>query len=323
MRKWMGYSATIVAIFSMGCSKLSTPTNTSFQLVSDKGNPLAEVGKVTITVEGMQDRLAKEPFFIRSQMLSDVAKKEEYLEHLVGKELLVQEAIKRGLLNTPEVQEAVKRALVQQLSKTEFADNVKLEDVTDAQISAYYKANPAEFNTPVRTHVSYLYVPFGTDKAASLKKAAEAAKKATLEGKKGAPTFQALVEEYGSADANAQQGKKSADLGFLTTEELTQKFGEAAKVIATLEKNKQVSMPAESTAGYYVFRREDQREAQHRELADAKSTIQRKLFYEQKRAAFTRYVDNLKTAYHVTMHKDRLSEIKADTGDLPNKQVLQ
>lgn len=309
------------------CSKWGGPSTTTFQLTSDQGNsPLAEIGKMTITVEGMKDRLLREPHFVRSQMLSDASKKEEYLEHLVGKELLVQEAIKRGLFNSPEVQEAVKRALVQQLSKVELTDNVKLEDVTEAQIKAYYEANPGEFHMAAKTHVSYLFVPFADNKAASLKKASEASKKALSAAyqKKGRAGFAELVEQYGVADAHAEKSKKNEDLGFLTQDELKQKFGgDAASAIAALQKDEQVTTAVEGANGYYVFRREAYREAVSRELADVSSTIQRKLFYEQKRNAFTKYVDGLKTAYGVKIHKDRLSEVKVDTGDLPNKQVLQ
>ncbi len=321
MRKLVYMVAASSLLLSFGCSKSSKNT---FQLQSDQGSPLAEVGNVTLSVEGVTERLNKEPSFIRKQYASDAAKKEEYLDHQVSRELMVQEAIRRGFLNSPEVQDSVKRALVQKLSKEALKDQSKPEDIKDEQVQAYYDANQKEFHVPEKLRANYIYIPFGDNKAKSLAKANEAAKKASDKTKKhDSEYFQTLIAQYGTADSKAPAGQKMGDTGYMTAEELTQQLGaKAEKTLAALPATGDVNGPVEEANGYYILRNAGKRDAVNKDLATAKPMIQRKLYYQSRRDSFTKFVDGLKTSIGVKIHKERLTDVKPNLADSPNDHPM-
>ena len=46
--------------------------------------------------------------------------------------------------------------MIQQMMKAEFEDKVKLSDITEEQIKAYYTAHPEEFNKPEQVRASHV-----------------------------------------------------------------------------------------------------------------------------------------------------------------------
>jgi len=75
---------------------------------------------------------------------------------MVKFELLAREASRRGLDKDDEVVRTKKQVMIQQMMKTEFEDKVKLADITDQEIEAYYKAHPEEFNKPAQMRASQI-----------------------------------------------------------------------------------------------------------------------------------------------------------------------
>ena len=48
--------------------------------------------------------------------------------------------------------------MIQQMMKSEFEDKVKLSDITDQEIEAYYSAHPQEYNKPAQVRASQILI---------------------------------------------------------------------------------------------------------------------------------------------------------------------
>src|SRR5690349_18579458 len=119
--------------------------------------PLVQVGSTTITVGDFAEELADKSPYLRARY-SSPQRRRELLEEMVKRELLAGEAARRGLDKTDEVVRTKKQVMIQQMMKTEFEEKVKLGDITDQEIEAYYKNTPAEFNKPPQVRVSHILV---------------------------------------------------------------------------------------------------------------------------------------------------------------------
>ena len=116
---------------------------------------LARVGDHAITLGELEFRLAQEPLPTRSQFAS-VQKRKEYLASIVQFEVLAAEAKRRGLDRHPEVVEAAKQQMVRRLLIDALGDDDAPIQVSDAELRAYYDANPSLYHKPEQVEISHI-----------------------------------------------------------------------------------------------------------------------------------------------------------------------
>lgn len=118
---------------------------------------IATIGTTTITLGELEARLAQESPVVRSQHAS-VQKRKDYLQKLVQFEVLAAEARRRGLDNHPDVVEQLRQAMVRQFLLEAVEGDMKPEQVTEADLRAYYDSNPALYHKPEQVEVSHILV---------------------------------------------------------------------------------------------------------------------------------------------------------------------
>jgi parvulin-like peptidyl-prolyl isomerase len=135
---------------------------------------LAQVGDRVITLGEFEATLERMDPFERMRYQSQDRRK-RLLDEMIEVELLSQEAKRRGLDKAPETQERLRQILRDQmlddLRKSAPAPN----DVTEAELRAYYDAHKAEFAEPERRRVAGIVL----DSAALAKTVLAQAKTAT------------------------------------------------------------------------------------------------------------------------------------------------
>lgn len=119
--------------------------------------PLVAIGDRVVTVGEFAEQLADKGPYLRARYASP-ERRRELLEELVKFELLAHEAERRGLDKSPEVVRTKHQLMVQQMMKAEFEDKVKLSDISEQDIKAYYDAHPEEFNKPAQVRASEIVV---------------------------------------------------------------------------------------------------------------------------------------------------------------------
>lgn len=163
-------------------------------------------------------------------------------DELIKREILIQEATKRGLAGKPDVQTQLELARQSILIRALVQDQMKKAPVTDAEVKAEYDRVKAEMGGK-EYKASHILV----DK--------EEEAKAIIEQLKKGAKFEELAKK--SKDTGSAQN--GGDLGYQTPGVYVKPFADA---LVKLEKGKLTETPVQSQFGFHVIKLEDVREAQ-------------------------------------------------------------
>lgn len=164
--------------------------------------------------------------------------KEQLLEELIQRELLIQQALQKNLDKTPDVIERMATVRNSLLSQAALQDYLKANPVTDDEIKAEYDSKMANMGSEYKArHI--------------LVKTEDEAKKLIAELEKGGD-FTALAKKHSIDPMGAEGG----DLGWFTSDRMVAPFSEA---VVALENGKFTKQPVQTQFGWHVILREDSR----------------------------------------------------------------
>lgn len=223
-------SATLLS----GCFEEKPKETASTVPTISKEDAVASVNGVYIgkkTLETLEKEIAE-----RSQGQS--FPREQLLEELIQRELLIQQALQKGLDKSPDVIERMATVRNSLLSQAALQDYLKANPVTDAEIKTEYDTKMANMGEEYKArHI--------------LVKAEEEAKKIIAELEKGGD-FQELAKKH-SIDP---MGSEGGDLGWFTADRMVPPFSEA---VVALENGKFSKEPVQTQFGWHVILREESR----------------------------------------------------------------
>lgn len=187
-------------------------------------------------------------------------------DKVVLDEIFLQEAEKRGLASSAEYKQQMEQARTSLLIQALFADYVKKNPVTDAEIQAEYDKYKAQAS--------------GTEyRARHILVEKEEEAKSLIAQIKGGAQFEEVAKKSSIDKGSGQNG---GDLDFASPQSYVPEFSEA---MVKLKKGEMTETPVKSQFGWHIIKLEDTREAQFPPLADVKPQIQQRLG-QQKLAAF-------------------------------------
>ncbi|MDT4332653.1 peptidylprolyl isomerase [Methylomonas sp. MED-D] len=164
--------------------------------------------------------------------------KEQLLEELIQRELLIQLAVQKQLDKSPEVMERLATIRNSLLSQAALQDYLKSNPVSDEEIKAEYDSKMANAGNEYKA--SHILV-----------KTEDEAKKLIAELDKGG-NFAELAKKN-SIDP---MGSEGGDLGWFTADRMVPPFSEA---VVALENGKYTKQPVQTQFGWHVIFREDSR----------------------------------------------------------------
>ena len=242
--------------------------------------------------------------------------KQRILDNLIGRELLKQEADKRGIkADDAEVNaqlDAVKKgttpenfaASLKQMNMTEpalkayFASQLavkKLVDkdlaskivVTPEEVKAFYDGNPDVFKTPEMVRASHILVK--VDKTASAEEKAKALEKIKAIQKRiqNGEDFAKVAKEVSDCPSK----DKGGDLDFFPKGTMVPPFEKAAFAM----KPGETSDIVETEFGYHLIRLTDTKEAGTMSFEEVKPRIEQHLKTEKMSQEFPKYVETFKS----------------------------
>jgi len=214
---------------------------TSQTFAEDKNDMVAKVNDRTITQTDLADYEK-----IRSKQGGGNVHpdKQTLVDEMVDRELLFQDAIKKGLDKTPEFAKEMDTLRFNVLAKAAMQDYLKNTPATDEQLKAHYDKVIAKVNFPMEYKARHILV----DKE-------EDAKAIIAELGKG-KDFSEIAKAQSKDTASAKEG---GDLGWFRAEQMVKEFSEAA---AKLEKGKYTVEPVKSQFGFHVLILDDSRKMQ-------------------------------------------------------------
>lgn len=215
-----------------------------------KKDAVASVNGVYIskkTLENLEKEVAE-----RSQ--GQTFPKEQLLEELIQRELLIQQALQKHLDEFPEVIERMATVTSKNsaLSQAALQDYLKANPVTDEEIKAEYDSKMAKLGSEYKArHI--------------LVKTEDEAKKIIAKLENGAD-FADLAKKY-SIDP---MGSEGGDLGWFTADQMVTPFSEA---VMALKNGEFIKQPVQTQFGWHVILREDSKALTPLPLKDIKEQI--------------------------------------------------
>ncbi len=241
----------------------------------EKGKVLAIVDGEAVTEAMLHKEAEGLPPYVRP-MLDTPSGKARFLESVITRDLLLREALRRGIDRRPEVatQLSMKRKSI--LLEALLSDVAsKSQGLSDESLRRIYDSSPEQYRTGPRVRVSHMLF---RDKA----RAAEMLRRLD-EGE----SFEALMKETG-----AFEGEIAADLGDIERGHFVKEFEAAAFGAAPGA----VAGPVKTTYGYHLIKVYSKKPAGVRSFEEVKPQLLAEQQEMAQREAFETLVASLRKA---------------------------
>jgi peptidyl-prolyl cis-trans isomerase C len=309
----MKTSRTSMLTLASACA-LALACNNKKSLSEQKSGPVvAVVGNDTITADEFKKKLDEVSPFLRARY-NTVERKKEFLENLIRNELLVQEAEKRGLENTPAVREQLKRALVTELLRQQLDERLTGADIADADLKSFYDQHHDDFVKPERARVFRIFIEGAKSDpkahAAAKKKATELLAEITAKQKAGdLNAFQATALRESNDKLSAPM---SGDLRFLSREEMAKTYSpELADASFGLKQSNDIAGPIETAQGYELVKLQAKTVALDRKFEEAKDQIRGRMARERRSKEYDDFIKKLREGANVKIDDAELAKVGA------------
>jgi len=260
---------------AFGLALLLAAFNACSDKPEDSTKALAIINGKEITANEFDLRWSQVPEFARKTYAGPDGRK-KFLEELITRELLLQEARKRGLDRDRALVERVER-----FKERSVLDNLMREEVdsriavTLEEMKAYYAANPDSFTSHDDLRASHIL----------LKTEEEAldARKRLEQGE----DFAALARKVSLDLATRYKG---GDLGPIKKGQTIPQFEKALLALKVGE----ISRPVATQFGWHIIRLNDRASGAPLAFEDAKDLVKEQLQVEKKRKRFDELVASLR-----------------------------
>lgn len=251
------------------------------------GPVLAKINNTEITLSDFNERLKEYPSVAHGGTL-DIETKKGFLDNLIVRELLYQEALKTGLDKEKEtaemLEEMKKRILVEKFFKKELDENMK---ISDEELKKYYEEHPDEAKAPVEVRASHILLKTREEAEAVLKKL------------KAGSKFEDLAK---SSSIDTGSKVRGGDLGFFHKGVMVPEFEDAA---LKLQKG-ETSGIVETRFGFHIIKLTDKRTGKEKSFDEAKVELEQNLLKKKKKEKFDSLVSGLKSKASITIKEDLL-----------------
>ncbi|MFZ5906427.1 MAG: peptidylprolyl isomerase [Nitrospirota bacterium] len=285
MKKFMTVITALLLCVSAGCAKKD----------ESKGAYLAKVGSTKITEADVDREIKNLPEFAQ-QLFEGSGGKEKFLEELIKKEVLYQEAVKKGLDKDTEYRQKLddfkKLTLISVLLEKEIEEKTK---VTDQEVKEYYEKHKNDLATISKMRASHILV-----------KSEDEAKKILARIKKG-EDFAKIAEQISLDTGTAKNG---GDLGYFSQGQMVPEFESAAIKLKVGE----ISEPVKTRFGYHIIKVTDKETGKPIEFEKIKNTLAQRLAAEKQKEFFDTYIDELKNRYKVEMNQEAIAKLSGAPG---------
>ena len=199
-------------------------------------------------------------------------------EMLVTKELILQEADKRGVIQKESVREQLEQSRVGILVAAVFEDYVEKEGVTEAELKAAYESVKAQY-TGKEYHVEHILVE------------KEADAKAIITQLKAGGNFEEIAKAKSKDPGSAPSG---GDLGWVTEKSLVPEF---SKAMVQLKPGQVTDKPVKSQFGWHVIKVVDSRDMKAPSFEELKAQLKQMIASDQnwQKAKFSEMMQKLRT----------------------------
>jgi peptidyl-prolyl cis-trans isomerase C len=198
-------------------------------------------------------------------------------EMLVTRELILQEADKRGVIQKESVRDQLEQSRVGVLVAAVFEDFIEREGVTEADLKAAYE-NVKDQYTGKEYHVEHILVEKESD-----------AKAITAQLKAGG-NFEEIAKAKSKDPGSAPNG---GDLGWVSEKSLVPEF---SKAMVQLKNGQITDKPVKSQFGWHIIKTLDSRDLKAPSMEEVKAQLKQMIMADQnwQKAKFTEMMQKLR-----------------------------
>ena len=198
-------------------------------------------------------------------------------EMLVTKELILQEADKRGVIQKEIVREQLEQARMGVLVAAVFEDFVEKEGIAEADLQAAYESVKAQF-TGKEYHVEHILVE------------KEADAKAIIAQLKAGANFEEIAKAKSLDPGSAKNG---GDLGWVTEKALVPEF---SKAMVQLKNGQITDKPVKSQFGWHIIKMIDSRDVKAPSMEEMKDQLKQMIISDKnwQKAKFSEMMQKLR-----------------------------
>lgn len=197
---------------------------------------------------------------------------------LITRELINQEAIKRGVINNDGIQEQLEQARLNILVGAVFEDYIQREGVSEAELKTAYDQVKSQFSGK-EYKVRHILVE------------KEADAKSLIAKIKAGEKFEDLAKANSKDPGSAVNG---GDLNWMNPQALVPEF---SKAMVALDKGQMTDKPVKSQFGFHIIKLEDVRESKVPSVAELKPQLIQMMAQDQnwQKAKFEEMLAKLKS----------------------------
>ncbi len=272
-------------ILPLGCEKREPKALGNKELV--------RINEVSISIEEFRQLMEKQPLEGKMRLLDEKGMRDFLENYIIAREVLYQEAKKRGLEKDREIQAKVedfRRAL---LIEALFEEVLKGKDeVTEEEIKNYYRENQSLFTEPREIKIRHIVVN------------SEPILKEVLARLSGGESFEKLASLY-NIDRTREDG---GNLGYIQRGQLAPSFAQFEEAAFSLRKRGEVSEVVRSPYGYHIIRLEDMRGMALQPFDKVKEKIRFFLQPKKKQEARLNYIREAKSRSNIVINEKLWNE---------------
>lgn len=252
---------------------------------------LASIGADTITMEEYKEEIALLPPVYRAMATSN---KQQFVDSLINKHLLLGEAVKRHLEKNENVKKLLEKAkeeiMMQELIGIEITDKIK---VSDDEIEKYYQSNKEKYMESAKTRASHILVD------------SEVIAQKVLADLRQGTDFTAEAKEY-SLDLPTKD--KGGDTDYFAKGTLLPEFEEACDKLPVGE----TSGVVKTSLGYHIIKVTDRKAPQLRPIEEVRSEIENELFIEKQVSLYDDLIKKLKSGKDIKINNAAFEKLSAE-----------
>lgn len=249
---------------------------------------LVRINEVSISLTEFQQILEKQPLEGKMKLLSEKGTRDFLENYLIPREVLYQEAKKKGLDQNKEILskiEDMRRAILIE-ALLEEALRGKGE-VSEEEIQRYYKENQELFKEPQEIKVRHIVVN------------SEPALKEVVTKLSQGESFEKLASTYNIGHFKGDGG----NLGYIRRGQLAPPFAQFEEAAFSLRKRGDISEVVTTPYGYHIIRLEDIRGTTVKPLNQVKEKIRFFLQPKKKQEAYLDYIKEAKARASIMINE--------------------
>jgi peptidyl-prolyl cis-trans isomerase C len=257
------------------------------------GKELVRINNVSISLEEFRQMSEKQPLEGKIRLVSERGLRDFLENYVVTREVLYQEAKKKGLDKKKEILAKVEDFRKAMVIDALLEEALKERDqVSDSEIQKYYKENEDRFTEPREVKVRHIVV-----------NSEPILKEVLVKVSKG-ESFEKLASNY-NIDKSREDG---GNLGYIRRGQLAPSFAQFEEAAFSLRRKGEISEVVKTPYGYHLIQLEERRGTALRPFDQVKEKIRFFLQTKKKQDAYLQYVKETKSKAKIVVNEKLWAE---------------